>query len=81
MKKTELRKLSLNRETVMPLQDDQLQHVNGGNVISAVSRASVRWCSQVSRWVSKQVSIASAVEVSQETIRRTAGGGGGGGGQ
>jgi hypothetical protein len=71
MKKTEIRKLSLNRETVMPLQDAELDHVHGGT-LSAVVRASRATCSQALRWVSKQVSISVAIESAAESVRRTA---------
>jgi hypothetical protein len=83
MKKTQIRKLTLNRETLMPLDNTDLENVNGGNLVrSAIqaSKASIQHCSRVisqaSRWVSRQLSVASAIESAQETIRQTQGGNG-----
>ena len=44
------RKLSLNRETVIPLQPTELHDVNGGTspVVPYVFTASVRFCAAVS---------------------------------
>lgn len=48
-KNASLRKLSLNRETLVPLQSSDLEDVNGGT--GALCRSAVRvskaWCSQI----------------------------------
>jgi hypothetical protein len=84
MKKTNIRKLTLNRETLMPLEANDLENVQGGNIVrSAIeaSKASIRACSKavsaVSRWVSRQACSAISIESVAETVRRTQGGNGG----
>jgi len=59
--KTESRKLNLSRETVMPLQNDELELVNGGT-LSIVVQSAVRSSQACIRAVSASVaSVASAV--------------------
>ena len=43
-KNAPVRKLSLNTETVMKLQSDELSNVNGGGTPAVVFTASVRFC-------------------------------------
>ena len=63
--KKESRKLNLNRETLMPMQSDELDGVNGGSTpaisvaVSAASRASSQACIKAS--AESLASLASAV--------------------
>lgn len=80
MKKTALRKLELHRETLAPLQQDQLDDVNGGTsgLISASVRVSIRACgpaiSASARWLSRQVVSATVQESVAQSIQQTVGG-------
>ena len=64
MKKTKSRKLELNRETVAPMNADQLADVNGGanSVSFSVSRGNSRGIS-VSSW-SVGISVGESASVS-----------------
>jgi hypothetical protein len=86
MKKTGIKKLTLNRETLMPLDSNDLEHVNGGASLSAsvratikLSKASLQNCSRVvkegAKWVTRKMCPASVLESVMETARRTGGGG------
>jgi hypothetical protein len=50
--KPESRKLSLKRETLMPMNDEELINVNGGT-LSAIGRSLVKSAVQLSKWSSK----------------------------
>jgi hypothetical protein len=50
MKKQSGKKLSLNTETVMSLQQGQLDGVQGGATPAAIFTASVRFCVPVAQW-------------------------------
>ena len=50
MKKQSGKTLSLNKETVMSLQQGQLDAVQGGATPAAVFTASVRFCVAVGQW-------------------------------
>jgi len=49
-KNASLRKLSLNRETLAPLQTSDLEDVNGGTgaLCRSAYQVSKNWCSQIS---------------------------------
>jgi len=51
--KPESRKLSLKRETLMPMNDEELVNVNGGT-LSAATRAVSRASMAFSKWSSKE---------------------------
>lgn len=58
--KKESRKLSLNRETLAPMQSDDLSHVNGGATPATVTASSQICISAVS------VSVGSAIEATSQ---------------
>ncbi|MBX3158341.1 MAG: class I lanthipeptide [Deltaproteobacteria bacterium] len=76
MKKTDLRKLSLHRETLHALQDDHLEHVHGGAGTSAIVRSAWQASKAASRWISNNMCGTITVESAAESARRTLGGGG-----
>jgi hypothetical protein len=78
-----LRKLSLNRETLMPLDSTDLEQVNGGTstIVKSTIKASQRYCSPASKWVTRNLCPSVVSEAVSESIRRTTGGGGDQGGQ
>jgi hypothetical protein len=68
-KNAKLRKLSLNRETLVPLNSDQLDDVNGGVVVSTGTvTVSVRFCSKI---------VEATKQASQAISQRICPGGGG----
>jgi hypothetical protein len=72
--KQEIKKLSLKRETLMPMNDEELVNVNGGTLSAAtraVSRASVAF----SKWSSRGCLGSAAIEASIEASKRVFGGG------
>ena len=54
MKKQALKKLDLNRETLVPLQATELHDVNGGT-LSQIVKATLRYCTVVTTVVSHPV--------------------------
>jgi hypothetical protein len=85
MESMKKKKLQLNRETLMPLDNDQLEGVNGGT-LSALVRLSARTCVPASRavsrasaaasgWVTRNLCPSAAVESAIEATRRLTGGG------
>ena len=50
MKKQSGKKLSLNTETVLSLQQGELGAVHGGATPAAIFTASVRFCAPVAQW-------------------------------
>jgi hypothetical protein len=72
-KTTQIRKLTLNRETISPLE---LEQVNGGAATSAIVRATWNGAKAAGRWVSQHMCGALTVESVAESARRTAGGDG-----
>jgi hypothetical protein len=51
--KQESRKLSLRRETLMPMADEELVNVNGGT-LSAALRSAAKSVAQFSKWSSRE---------------------------
>lgn len=54
MKKQALKKLDLHRETLVPLQADELHDVNGGT-LGQIVKATLRYCTTVTTVVSHPV--------------------------
>ena len=67
-----LRKLSLNRETLLPLQSSDLEDVNGGTgaLCRTAVKVSQRWCSVI---------VQSTVEIVTRAVGCNGGGGNNGG--
>jgi hypothetical protein len=75
MKKTDqLRKLTLNRETLHPLD---LENVNGGAGTGGIVRSAWQASKAASKWATQNVCGPLTVEATMESLRRTFGGGGG----
>jgi hypothetical protein len=78
MKKTDkLRKLTLNRETIQPLD---LENVNGGASTGAIVKSAWQSAKAASKWATQNVCGPITIESAMETIRRSFGGGGNDGG-
>jgi hypothetical protein len=72
--KQESRKLSLKRETLMPMNDEELVNVNGGTLGQLVKSA-VKSVVQFSKWSSRGCLGSAAIEASIEASKRVFGGG------
>ena len=73
--KQEIKKLSLKRETLMPMNDEELVNVNGGT-LSAALRSAAKSVVQFSKWSSRGCLGSAAVESAIEASKRVFGGGG-----
>jgi hypothetical protein len=66
--KSESRKLSLRRETLMQMNDDEMVNINGGT-LSAVSRSVVKSAVQFSKWSSKECAFGAAWDTLMRSVQ------------
>jgi hypothetical protein len=68
--KPESRKLSLKRETLMPMNDEELVNVNGGTLGQLVKSA-IKSAVQLSKWSSKGCASGAIVDSAIESYNQT----------
>ena len=71
------RKLSLNRETVMVLQSNDLEDVHGGTGWGKSIKESVKWSWKSVKWLLSAKEVYDSAKASYDAIKDANGGGGG----
>ncbi len=77
MSQTKISKLTLQRETLIPLTPDELEDINGGTsaFTRTIIQASKAYCGPVAKWVTQNVCVPASQAVCTTILPHGNGGG------